>query len=164
MVDTTNDLDSGFSLADLANIDVSDIEEVRFVDIPAGIFDWEVTQTDLTEDTKDGERRFKVEFALKIIEVKSILEPGKDPEQFVNKPHTERFMIYPGKTEEEVKKAIGRVRAFVTDIGLDSAGKLGEIVANAKGHTFTGKITKQKPKDDPSHPGYARLRLEQGKN
>lgn len=160
----TNDLDQGFSLADLADIDVSDIEEVRFLDLPAGIYDWEVKETELTEDTKDGERRFKVEFRLKILEVKSILEPGKNADDFLNKEHTERFFIYPGKSEDDVKKAIGRVRAFITDIGQDSSGKLGAIVANAKGHTFTGKITKQKNKDDPSHPGYARLRLEQGKN
>lgn len=164
MNDMTNDIDSGFSLADLADIDVSDIEEVRFVDIPMGIYDWNVRETNMVEDSKDGERRFKVEFGLEIIEVKSILEPGKNPDDFLKKTHTERFMIYPGKSEEDVKKAIGRVRAFITDIGLDSAGKLGAIVEAAKGHAFTGKITKQKPKDDPSHPGYARLRLEQGLN
>lgn len=155
------DLEEGWSLADLADVDVTDIEEVRFVDLPAGVFDWEITEADLAEDEKDGERRFKAEVSLKILEVKAVLEPNVDKEALVNKVHTERFFIYPGKSEDEVKKAIGRIRAFVTDVGMDSKGKLGDIVRNLKGHTFTGKIVKQTDKVDKTR-SYARLRLEDG--
>lgn len=164
MTDMTDDLDEGFSLAQLADVDVSDIEEIRFVDIPAGIYDWEVIDSTLVEDTKDGERRFKIETSLKIIEVKTILEPGKNADDFLSKTHTERHFIKPKESEEKVKQAIGRYRAFVADMGVDNSGKLGDLVSRVKGHTFTGKIVKQKNKDDPSHPGFARLRLEQNKN
>ena len=163
MTDATEELNESFSLADLADLDVSDIEEVRFVSLPAGIYDFEVTNADFHEDTKDGETRFKIEFALKIIEVKSIMESGKNPDDFVGKEHTERFFVKPTDEQEKVLKAIGRVRAFITDMGGDSEGKLGDIVRNQKGHTFTGKIVKQKDRNDPSVE-YARLRLEKGAN
>lgn len=163
MTDATEELNESFSLADLADLDVSDIEEVRFVSLPAGIYDFEVTNADFHEDTKDGETRFKIEFGLKIIEVKSIMESGKNPDDFVGKEHTERFFVKPTDEQEKVLKAIGRVRAFITDMGGESKGKLGDIVRNQKGHTFTGKIVKQKDRNDPSVE-YARLRLEKGAN
>lgn len=163
MNDMTNDLDESFSLADLADLDVSDIDEVRFVDLPAGVFDWEVLEADLAEDQKDGETRFKAEFKLKILEAKAILEPGHNKEDFDGKIHTERFFIKPTAEPEKVQAALGRLRAFITDIGCESAGKVGDIVRNTQGHTFTGKIIKQKDRVDPNVT-YARLRLEHKKN
>lgn len=158
MVDETE----GFSLADIADIDVSEIAEVRFEQIPAGSYDWEVTEASLGEDEKDGERRFKAEFDLKILEVKAVLEQGVDKESLVGKTFTERYFIKPTEPQEEIEKAIGRIRAFIADIGLDNKGKLGDIVRSAKGHTFPGKITKRKDKNDPS-VSYARLKLDPAK-
>ena len=134
MTDATEDLNESFSLADLADLDVSDIEEVRFVSLPAGIYDFEVTNADFHEDTKDGETRFKIEFALKIIEVKSIMESGKNPEEFVGKEHTERFFVKPTDEQEKVLKAIGRVRAFITDMGGDSG-----VVSEGEAHHLLGR-------------------------
>jgi hypothetical protein len=120
----STDVDSlsgaGFSLADLADIDVTDIEEVRFVDLPAGVYDWEIAEGNLLDDEKEGVRRFKIEFELKVLEAVAVLEAGIDKDTLVNKIHTERFFIDPSKDEADVKKAIGRVRAFVTDTGGDS--------------------------------------------
>lgn len=144
--------ESGFSLADLADLDVSDIEEVRYTAIPAGAYDFEVTKADFEEESKDGESRYKIAVEMKIIEVKALLEPGLKAEDFLEKVHTERFYIKPQEEAEKVQAAIGRVRAFVTDIGQDSKGKLGDIVRNTVGHTFTGKITNRKNKDDPANP------------
>lgn len=159
MSDQTSGLDAGFSLADLADIDVSAIEEVRFTALAAGVYDFEVTKADLAEDEKDGLRRFKAEFELKVVECLSIMEPNIEKESMVGKLQTERFFIIPSKTEDEVKASIGRVRAFITDIGQDSAGTLGVIVRNAKGHTFRAKIRNAPNKDDPSRP-YRRLELD----
>jgi hypothetical protein len=149
---------AGFSLADLADIDVTDIEEVRFVDLPAGVYDWEIVEGKMLEDDKDGVRRFKIEFELKVLEAVAVLEAGIDKDTLVNKIHTERFFIDPSKDEADVKKAIGRVRAFVTDTGGDSRGKLGPIVRDSKGRTFRCPVVKQKDKDDPTR-SYARLKL-----
>jgi len=146
MVDETE----GFSLADIADLDVSDIAEVRFEQLPAGVFGWEVTEADLHEDEKDGERRFKAEFVLKILEVKSVLEQGVDKEALVGKTHTERFFVKPNEPQEDVQKAIGRIRAFIADIGGENKGKLGDIVRGTKGHTFVSKGITQPDKNDKS--------------
>lgn len=149
-----------FSLADFADLDVSEIQEVRFEQIPAGSYMFEVVEADLYEDEKDGETRFRAEFSLKITEVKAVLEAGVDKESLVGKTQTEKFFVNPGDEPENVKKSIGRIRAFVTDIGQDSSGKLGVIVRNAKGHTFgPAKIVKQPDRNDKSVK-YARLQLE----
>ena len=156
MADT--DTAEGFSLADLADLDVSDIEEVRFSSIPGGVFGFEVTEAGLAEDEKDGNRRFKAEVKLKVVEVKAVLEAGVDKESLIGKEHSERFFVDPSKPQEDVQKAIGRIRAFVSDVGMDSKGTLGAIVDSLKGHVSTGKIVKQKDKQDP-RIDYARLRF-----
>jgi len=158
MVDDASGM-AGFSLADLADVDVSGIEEVRYSTLPAGAYGFEITEADLGEDEKDGNRRFYAKFDMKVVEVKAVIDPNADKESIVGKNHSERFFVDPSKTEDEVKAAIGRIRAFITDIGMNSAGQLGDIVRNAKGHIFVGKIVKQKDKDDKSIE-YARLRLD----
>lgn len=149
----------GFSLADLADVDLTGIEEVRFVALPAGVFDFEITEAEMQEEDKDGSRRFKITFGLKILECVATLEPGIEKEKLAGKVHTERFYIDPAQTEDDVKKAIGRVRAFITDTGGDSSGKLGPCVTESKGRTFRAQIVKQKDKVDKSIE-YARLKLD----
>ena len=152
--------DSEYSLADLAEIDVSEIDEVRFENLPPGVYEFEVTEAGLEEKmNKDNEKRFLANFAFKILAAKSVLKAGISKEDMVGKTHTERLFINPADTPEKVKEAIGRIRAFVSDMGQDSAGKLGDIVANTKGHTFTSKVVEQKDKNDSSIV-YARLKLE----
>lgn len=155
----------GFSLADLADIDLEGIEEVRFEDFPKGVYDWEVNAADLASDAKDGEPRYKIEFELKVLEMLSSIEPGVDLEKWAGKTHTERFFVYPKRPEEDAAKAIGRVKAFLIDMGLDLVKgedgkvKLGDSVRNAKGHNFRARLERQADRNDPSR-SYARLRLE----
>lgn len=155
----------GFSLADLADIDLEGIEEVRFEDFPKGVYEFEVSTADLASDAKDGEPRYKIEFTLKVLEMLSSIEPGVDLEKWKDKTHTERFFVYPKRPEEDAAKAIGRVKAFLIDMGLDlvkdEAGKtkLGDSVRNAKGHSFRARIERQQDRNDPNR-SYARLRLE----
>lgn len=158
MVDTNDMEGEGFSLADLAGLDVSGIEEVRFIQLPSGDYEWEVINTNLEEDEKDGDRRFKITFELKIVEVKAVLEANVDKDSLVGKIFEERFFIKPKESQEDVAKAIGRVRAFITDTNGNSKGALGEIVANHKGATFRAQIVKQKDRNDKSIE-YARLKV-----
>lgn len=161
MSDITDQVDeSDFSLADLADLDVSEIAEVRFESLPPGSYEFEVTDTKMDENTnKDGERRFTIEFELTILEVKAVLKAGVDKASLVGKKHNEKMFINPGAEDDKVKAAIGRVRALVTDMGGESAGKLGVMVENMKGHRFVGKIVSQKDKVDKSIE-YARLKLD----
>lgn len=155
-----NNSHDDFSLADLADLDVSEIAEIRFEQLPAGVYEFEIGDAKLEEGVdKDGAKRFNALFPMKVLAVKAVLEPGVDKESLEGKLHTEKFFINPGKPQEEVEKAIGRIRAFVSDTGQNSAGKLGAIVENSKGHVFTGKIVKQVDKEDKS-VSYARLKLD----
>ena len=156
----------GFTLADLADLDVSDIEEVRFTNIPAGIFGWEVKEAELKEYEKDGDTKYKAEIELEIIEVKAVVPtPGEEKpsaESLLGKRHIERLVIDPAAPPEDTQKAIGRIRAWVSDVGLDSTGKLGDIVKNLKGHTFVSKGTRRPDKNDKSQSWF-RLQLEPAK-
>lgn len=152
--------DGDFSLADLADLDVSDIKEIRFETHPQGVYEFEVVNSSLVEDT-DGNaaKRFCAVVECKIIAVKAVLEPGVDKEALVGKTQTEKMFIKPGAEPKKVQEAIGRIRAFVSDAGMVSTGKLGNIVANLKGHRFTGKIAHQKDQNDKSVV-YARIKLD----
>ena len=159
----TEQLDeAAFSLADLAEIDLEGIEEVRYENMPKGVYEFEVTKADLVSDSKDGEVRYKCEVELTVVEMLSAIEPGTNLEAQAGKKHTERFFIYPKRTQEEAAKAIGRIKAFIGDIGADTNGKLGDIVKDAKGTQFRGRMEHKPDRNDPSTV-YARLRLEKKK-
>lgn len=148
-----------FSLADLADLDVSDIAEMRFETHPQGVYEFEVKSATLDETTNnEGEKRFTAEFELEIIGVKSVLQAGVDKESLIGKTQKEKLWINPGAEPKKVAEAIGRLRAFVADMGCESAGKLGEIITNTKGHVFTAAIVHQKDRDDKSIV-YAKVKL-----
>lgn len=148
-----------FSLADLADLDVSDIKEIRFETLPQGIFDFVVKNPKLDEGTdKDQNRIFIFTADCVIEEVVTVLDSGVDKESLPGKSYGQRQNIDPSDAET----GIGRIRAFGTDIGIDSTGKLGEVVNRMDGQRFRAKIVHQKDKQDPSIV-YARLRFESGK-
>lgn len=153
---------AGFSLADLADIDVSDIEEVRFQTIPAGSYGFEILESELEEYEKDGDRKFRAVVRMKINEVKAVLEAGVDKDSLMGREHIERLTIDPTKEQADVQKAIGRIRAFVADVGMPNTGTLGEIVRGLKGHIFSAKIANKPDKDDKTIV-YARLKLDPAK-
>lgn len=148
------------SLADLADIDVSGVAEVRFELLPTGIYVWEITEADMHEGhNKDNEKRFHAEVSMKLIEVKSVLEAGVDKDSLVGKTYTEKLFLTPGDEQEKVMAAIGRIKAFVLDVGGEWSAGLIDNVRNLKGLTFTGKIVHQVDKNDKSVK-YARLKLD----
>jgi hypothetical protein len=164
MTDNTEDpiYDVGFSLADLADIDLDGIEEVRYENLPKGTYEFEITKATLTTDAKDGEARYKAEFEITVVEMLSSLEPGVDLEAQAKKTLTERFFIYPKRSEEEAGKAIGRIKAFLADTGANTSGKIGALVADSKGTQFRGRIDHKPDRTDPNTV-YARLKLERAK-
>jgi len=164
---------AGISLADLADVDISGIDEVRFELIPMGVYVFEVVEADMVEGTnKDGDKRFGSEIAVKIIEVKSVLEAGVDKDSLVGKVITDKQFATPIKPDDvsiEAAKArfakeLGRIKATVADMGGDvTGGGIVSVVQNLRGTTFTGKVAHQTDRDDKSVK-YARLRLEAAKH
>lgn len=170
-LDNNSDLDAGeeFSLADLAELDVSDIAEVRFESLPGGMYLFRGESAKLEDTTNaEGERRFVATFKMEVTEVKMLTE-RKDsggnaivPEDVIGKKHTEKQYIVPIKAAE----GIGLLRSFLGDIGLPNAGPLGGVEGKPEGiidgfvgHEFSGKIIKQARKNDPSQKD-ARLRID----
>lgn len=152
------DNSAGFSLADLADIDVSDIAEIRFENLPAGIFDFIIRVPELAEGkNREDEKIFFFSCKCEVEECLSLLAGG-DTEAMKGKIHNHRQNIEPADAET----GIGRIRAFATDVGVDSTGKLGDVVERLKDHRFRSKIVEQKDKNDPSII-YARLRFENSK-
>ncbi len=148
-----------FSLADLADLDVTDIKEIRFETLPQGIFEFVTKNPKLDEGTdKDQKRIFIFTADCVIEEVATVLDASVDKDGLVGKSYQQRQNI----ELTDAETGIGRIRAFGTDIGSDSTGKLGEVVARMDGTRFRAKIVHQKDRQDPSIV-YARLRFEAGK-
>lgn len=149
-----------FSLADLAETDVSTIEEIRFENLPAGVYDFEVVEADLDEkDNKDGDNRILAVFKYKVIGVQSCLDRNiSDPDSLIGKSHTEKNYIVPDQGEQKAMEGIGRVRAFIWDMGCPNKGKLGDIVRGTVGHRFTAPIISRPNPNDRTSP-FAQLKL-----
>lgn len=154
-----------FSLADLADLDTTDVQEMRYESLPAGAYIFEVTKAELTEgaNRETNEKQFIVEFGFKVVEVKAVTERGVDKDSLIDKVHTEKRYIIPGPKAEE---GIGYLRAFMTDMGANSAGRLGGvpggepgILDESIGQQFPAKITKKPDRNDPTIK-YARMRID----
>lgn len=159
----TADDEAEFSLADLAQLDVSEIAEVRFESLPAGLYRFRGVEAKLEEGTnRDDERRIILTAKMEVVEVKSVVERGVDKDDLLGKKHTEKMYIVPEKAAE----GIGLIRSFYADIGLPNEGPLGGvdgcepgIIDNFVDHEFPGKIIKQARRGDPSTKD-ARLRID----
>lgn len=137
-----------FSLADIANLDASEIQEVRFEVLPGGLYTFRGISAEFEDSTnRVDERRVILVTKFEVIEVKSCLDrdyrtPEKQ-EELIGKKHTQKFYIVPEKAAE----GLGLIRAFIGDIGLNHEGPFGGvegsdpgIVDAIVGHEFLGKI------------------------
>jgi hypothetical protein len=150
--------DQEFSLADIAQLDASDIAEVRFESLPAGVFVFRGESAAFEDTTnRDDERRIVLAVKMEVAEVKSVIDRDyKTDEQkatLIGKKHTEKFYVVPEKAAE----GLGLIRAFIGDIGLPNEGPFGGvegsepgIVDGFVGHEFTGKIVQRPRKGDPT--------------
>lgn len=152
---------SDFSLADLAGLDVSGIDEIRFERVPDGKYVFRGKEIRLDEDENDdGDKRFNVFVVSEVVECHVVLEQGVTKEDTIGKTHTERFFVDP----TDAATGIGRIRAFIADIGLPNVGALGGMASQGKapgildqipGHQWPATIFTQKRKGQE----YARMKL-----
>ena len=153
-----------FSLADLADFDATEVAEIRFENLPAGLYGFKVVDAGLDEkDNRDGDNRVIATFKLEVVEVTSVVKKGIDPESLVGKGHSEKVYIVPDQGQQKAIEGIGRVKAFIADMGVEVAGTLAEMVAGTVDHVFSAKITERPNPNDRSQP-YAQLKfLSKGK-
>jgi hypothetical protein len=153
MVDDDN---TGVSLADLSDLDVSEVKEIRFENLPVGVYDFKVTSAELGEgQNRDDEKRFIAEFKFEVLECVACTDKSVDKDSLIGRTHTEKLYIVPAKAEE----GIGLIRAFVFDMGLPNEGKLGPIIEGTTGHIFRSRIQARPDRNDPTII-YSRIKLD----
>lgn len=148
MTDLENEVEEEFSLADIAQLDASEIAEVRFEVLPAGVYVFRGLDAKFEDGTnKDDERRIILKAQLEVVEVKSVIDRDFKTEEaraeLLGKKHTEKMYVVPAKAAE----GLGLIRSFIGDIGLPNEGPFGGvegsepgIVDGLVGHEFTAKI------------------------
>lgn len=131
------------TLAQIAGVNMDDVEEFRFEVIPVGAYTFQVMTSSLDEIGKDELPAAVIN--VKVLDVHGLtgLVEGDDEANYVGKEHRETFFI------RDVKD-IGRIKAFMTDIGYAGTGDLGDVVADLEGHTFSARIKHRADKNDKS--------------
>lgn len=141
--------DATFSLSDLAGINMDEFNEVRGFGLPRGIYQFLIKEAKLTViDTVKGKRP-AAQFGCEVRNVLSLEaapegENAIDPNTLIGKVHEETFFI------TEPADDIGRIKAFLADIGLTVQNVTFQEIVNASiGHEFTAPIIRPKDKRDP---------------
>ena len=143
------------SLAALADLEMDNVEEVRFEALPIGTYGFEIGEPECNdEEGPDGGNRVRIQIPMKIVEVKAVVSPKVDKEALIDRQHTERFFI----KDSDPMRDLGRFKSFVVDIGGNWTGTFKDIVASLEGHTFYASTRQQKDKTDKSIV-YTRLKL-----
>lgn len=136
------------SLADLAGINLSEVAEVRFENIPEMGALFEITAHSL-EAIDRGEKMKGpgVIYDFSVKECVSLVDSSLKKEEMVGKVQKQTFML---RNLED----IGRFKAFLTDCGVQipDAMPLPDIIPGVVGLAFTGKSVHKKNTNDPDKP------------
>ena len=163
-----NDLENGvemisiggemISLADLAGIDTTEIEENRGGGFPAGHFDFEILVDPLPSLTKEDVKDWNdpnpdatvstavARFALKCIGVRRVAKPldgsnAPSPESLIDRNYFRTFKLM--KAED-----LGKLVAFISDVGQKSKGALSEQIVACAGLRFSAVLTESFNRDN----------------
>lgn len=143
--------DVEISLEQLAGVDMSEIVEVRSLVTPAGKFHFRIMEGELkaveatNKDDPQGPKINKpvVQFELQAQNCFALVNDDLDPESYTDVKQNESFWI------NDVKKDLGRVKAFLVDIGMDGNKPLMDLIAEAHGTEFMCDVTNNPKKDNP---------------
>lgn len=124
------------SLTDIADIDMSEVEEKRFELRPAGVYHFKCI--DATLDTINGKAVAK--FETEIVNCHAIVGDGA-PEAQIGKKYTEMFFLTSGDS-------LGYLKGFLSDTGFTGTGSLRELLDAFHGHEFIGAIKHTRDKND----------------
>ena len=146
-----------FSLADIAQLDATDIAEVRFEALPAGVYTFRGTHAYL-EDTvnRNDERRLVLHLKMEVTEVKAVTDRNyrtqEQRDELIGRTHSERQYIVPS----EAIKGIGIIKSLYWDLGLPNTGNIGGVEGSEPGwidgfvgHEFTCRIRTSKYNGNP---------------
>jgi len=142
-------------LAQLAGVDMSGIQEVRSLALPAGQYLFKIKDAKLEsrETTVDDEKinRPVVDFELEVMDCMALVKEGLDPASVIGRKHHHSFWI------KDFQLDLGRVQAFLTDIGIVGNKPLNALLNEAHGVEIVADIINVKNRDNPDIV-YANLR------
>lgn len=140
--------DESVSLSDIANLDVSDVKEVRMGILPKLTARFRVTKMELTSrNTKKQGQKPVLAGQFEVVEVHNCLDDEEDVDALVGRKHSEAWFIGVGDPPNPVED-IGRWKAFLTDTGFQAVGKTNQICENVIGHEFIATTQHRKDPND----------------
>ena len=164
MTDENNQViigDEIVDLAALAGVDMTELQEVRSMVLPAGqmlfrVLDAKLESREVADRRDEAEEGAKinkpvVDFELEVTDCMGLVNDDLDPAVVVGRKHHNSFWI------SDVAQDLGRVKAFLADVGVNTAGGLEDLLTAAHGIEFVSDVTNTKDKNDPDRI-YANLK------
>lgn len=133
------------SLMQIAGVDMSAVEEVRYFPFAKGSYMWRVKSAELgTKEIKEIEKPLAV-FELECVNCFAVFETDKAPEDFVGKVMKHDVTMF-----EDLEEFIGRTKAFIVDIGGVASGPFQNALAGTVGVLFNSNVSHRLDKNDKS--------------
>lgn len=140
------DTDVTISLAELAGLDMDDVEAKRFGAItPKGSYRFHIREAKLETLGKHN----VAAYYCPIIHVHGVADPETDVEALLNYEHRELFFL------KDVE-AVGYLKQFMLDIGLQASGALARLLELSENLQFDARVEHTPDKNDTSRI-YTRL-------
>jgi len=155
------DQDMQMTLADLGNVDITEVERFRMTayKFPIGLYDWELKKSE--QRVMGGKLCFFTTFTC--IGVVECADENVDHEDLLGKEHGEmQFLpVEEGKkpTQEQVQQWLGMFKDLLLSIHAKASGTVVDIQQGIIGHQFRGPIVHQQDRKKPN-VYYSRLDLD----
>lgn len=144
------------SLAEIGNVDMDGVAEVRGVTFPAGAFQLAVETAKLGIVGSGKDRKPAVMFEFNCRNVIALTDSEVDAAVVIGKTHREACLL------TDPMEGLGHVKAFMADTGFKGSGSLQELLEAFKGTEFLTRITNNPDKNDTSRI-YANIGLNFGR-
>lgn len=152
--------DQEFSLADLAGIDMNEVEaNYGPENLPPCVVELRVIDAKLEAvKTKggDGPTKAAVRIETEVVNALSVVDPNIPLESLIGRKHYETYYL------TDLAKDLGRVKALLVDSGFQGTGSLTDMLNQFVGHQFICAINNRKDKND-SDIVYANINLKKVK-
>ena len=136
-----HDVEVDVTLADLAGIDMNEVEEFEggFDVTPKGAYVFQVKDAKLAEIADYP----VIPFTLEVVECMAVAADDKTPEGMVGVAHEENIFVM------DVQKAVGQAKFLMRSAGYAATGSLNELLDGFCGTKFAAKIKQKAKKNDP---------------
>lgn len=128
------------SLADIANIDMNEVEafEGGFEPTPKGVFTFDVKDAGL-ETIND---KAVIYFETEIAEVHALADDDADPEKLIGWKHKETIFV------GDLAKSVGQAKAIMQNAGYEGTGTLEQLLDGFVGSSFIAPTKHRRDKND----------------